>query len=799
MSVRARHEADFCSAELGWSRIHLTFLALLAILTLTAFFSSCSSISSSIPGQNSGSNSTVAVRVSPSEAQVASSETVQFTAAVSGTSNVAVVWSATGGTVSNTGLFTGSKTAASGTVTATSAADSKASAFATVTFARPANLSIVPPSLPAAQASAPYSASLHASGGTEPYKWAIASGSLPQGLTLTSSGAISGAATKPGSFPFSVKVSDSGSQSTSVTLSLQVTDGSGSNYTGFDGPAELPRSYMKTAMADSPAPGSIVPVNAGGDLQAALDRANCGDTIQLQAGAVFVGNFKLPALHCDDRHWIIIRTSTPDSALPPEGTRITPCYAGVASLPGRPSYNCSNPRKLLATIQINQSGLISGPILLLPGANHYRFVGLEITKAVGVAGTVNLIGMQDASLGAADHIIVDRSWIHGTAHDETRRGVALRSMSDVGIVDSYFTDFHCTAVSGTCVDSNAIGGGSGDYAQATWSIVNNFLEAAGECIFLGGAEATITPSDIEIRHNHFFKPLIWLKGAAGFVGGKENYPFVVKNHVEFKNGQRILLEGNIFENNWGGFSQNGHSIVLTPRNQYDAVKKTGVCPTCKVADITIRYSTISHVGAGFNLANVLTNGVPASPGGRYSIHDITVDDVEKTALNGGGGLFLIMSHWPDSALSNIQITHITAFPDPDGRILAIASPAAGPPMTGFVFTNNVVTVPKMPIFSADLGDLNCDTVSSPIQGLAACFPGYVFSNNVLIGSPAKYSSEWPAGNSFPSSVSSAGFVDYNNAVRGNYALSTDSPYKAKGGTDPGADINAINSAIAGVQ
>ena len=41
--------------------------------------------------------------------------------------------------------------------------------------------------------------------------------------------------------------------------------------------------------------GSIITVRAGGNFQAALDRAKPGDTIVLQAGAKFVGNFSLPS------------------------------------------------------------------------------------------------------------------------------------------------------------------------------------------------------------------------------------------------------------------------------------------------------------------------------------------------------------------------------------------------------------------------------------------------------------------------------------------------------------------------
>ncbi|HZP17352.1 MAG TPA: hypothetical protein VFB00_05270, partial [Terriglobales bacterium] len=86
----------------------------------------------------------------------------------------------------------------------------------------------------------------------------------------------------------------------------------------FDGPAELPRVYVRSALADTPAPGKVVTLRAGDDLQSAINQAGCGDRIQLQPGAVFTGTLHLPAKPCDDSHWIIIRTAAPDSSLPPE-------------------------------------------------------------------------------------------------------------------------------------------------------------------------------------------------------------------------------------------------------------------------------------------------------------------------------------------------------------------------------------------------------------------------------------------------------------------------------------------------
>jgi hypothetical protein len=300
---------------------------------------------------------------------------------------------------------------------------------------------------------------------------------------------------------------------------LIATAALGTNFAGagsFDGPAELPRIEVPSALADTPAPGTVIPVNAGGDLQAALNGAHCGDTITLQAGATYTKVVTLPAKPCDDQHWIILRTNAPDSALPPEGQRLTPCYAGVASLPNRPAYSCPNPRNVLAKLSHSVS-IGNGPILFASGANHYRLVGLEITRPADKASTVTLIAtVQDAP---ADHIIIDRCWIHGTAQDETRRGVGLRGVVNAAVVDSYLNDFHCTAFSGLCADSSDIGGGTGNLPSGAWKIENNFLEAAGENILLGGAPSTIVAADITIRRNHFYKVPQWQKGSPGFVGG----------------------------------------------------------------------------------------------------------------------------------------------------------------------------------------------------------------------------------------------------------------------------------------
>lgn len=567
-----------------------------------------------------------------------------------------------------------------------------------------------------------------------------------------------------------------------------------------DGPAQLPTACIYSALSGTPSPGNVVQLAAGANLQAALDAAQCGDTITLQAGATFTGSFTLPAKACDDQHWITIRTSAADSSLPPEGTRATPCNAGVTSLPGRPSLNCSTTQPVLATIA-NSTGVASGPIGFAPGANHYRLVGLEITRTQGTGGVTNLVAIRFK--GTADHIVIDRCWLHGTAQDDTGRGINLNGMTYVAAVDSFFSDFHCASAVGICSDAQAISGGGGPNPGGPYKIVDNFLEASTENILFGGGPATTTPGDIEIRRNHFFKPMIWKPGAPGYVGGPTGHAFTVKNHFELKNAQRVLFEGNVLENNWGGFSQSGFSILLTPKNQM--MNGSSVCPICQVTDVTIRYGTISHSGSGATLGTASSGngtGGNALAGARYSIHDITVDDIDGNKYNGGGTILLIVNTWPANVLNSVTINHITAVPVTNNHLATLQNNLSNPVMSGFNFTNNLMMAGRYPVWTAGGGASNCAFSNIPVISLGKCFVPYSFSSNAIIGSPAPFpASKWPLGNYFPANEGAVEFTNYNNGNGGDYHLLPSSPFKNKGtdGKDLGADMDAVMNAIAGVQ
>jgi hypothetical protein len=558
----------------------------------------------------------------------------------------------------------------------------------------------------------------------------------------------------------------------------------------FDGPAELPRVHLKTSLQDTPAPGKVVHVHAGEDPSQALSRASCGDTVELEAGATF-RQLQLPQKNCDDSHWIIVRTSAPDSKLPPEGTRLTPCYAGIASLAGRPSFSCDSAENVLSKIEFSSKGG-SGPVTIAPGANHYRLIGLEVTRAESPGTIHNLISPDN---GPADHLVFDRMWIHGTAQSETVRGLMLSHMRDVGVVDSYFSDFHCVAKSGTCTDSQAIAGGLGDDPMGPYKIENNFLEAAAECILFGGGGANATPSDIEIRRNHLFKPLIWMRGVHGFVGGTDGNAFIVKNLFELKNAERVLVEDNIMENTWGGFSQVGFAILLTPKNP-------GSCPGCKVRDVTIRYDRIAHCGAAMSIANGTSdNGLAAQEGGQYSIHDLVFDDMKYEECQGcNGDMFQITTSMRSPSgllLHAVSIRHVTLATNRARAGWIIAGPIGQKNMT---FQDNIVDAGTIGHANAGGGAAQCYFRQGIIKGvLDRCWSSYYFDHNIIMN--ANPAHNWPSGNWPIGGGEKVGFVNWRGGVAGDYHLTAQSKFKGKAsdGKDPGADMDLVNSRTSGVQ
>ncbi|XNL33356.1 autotransporter domain-containing protein [Xanthomonas phaseoli pv. dieffenbachiae] len=87
-----------------------------------------------------------------------------------------------------------------------------------------ATLVLRQPTLPAAVRGSAYSQVLTASGGIAPYRYSIASGTLPAGLTLASDGTLSGTPTVQGTSSFTIAVADAGNATATQAYTFTVND-----------------------------------------------------------------------------------------------------------------------------------------------------------------------------------------------------------------------------------------------------------------------------------------------------------------------------------------------------------------------------------------------------------------------------------------------------------------------------------------------------------------------------------------------------------------------------------------------
>ncbi len=295
----------------------------------------------------------------------------------------------------------------------------------------------------------------------------------------------------------------------------------------------------------------IIKVPPGGNVQAAIEKAESGDIVELQAGAVYSGTISLPNKPLTD--FVTIQSSVV-ADLPPD-KRVRPDQKAsmatiVAGILGRPAVSAAN------------------------GANHYRFIGIEFTAASSFYnyGLVTLGSGESQTAKLPHDIEIDRSYFHPYKTGVVRRGVALNSASTT-IKNSYFEGF----------------GYPGEEAQGIcgWTgtrnvhVINNYIEGGAENIMFGGADpdsADMIPIDIEVRGNHLNKPAEW------------NGKATVKTLFELKNAKRVQFINNLLTNNW-----KGSAFRITVRNQDNGA------PFSTIEDVVIKDNIIDRAGEGINI------------------------------------------------------------------------------------------------------------------------------------------------------------------------------------------------------
>ncbi len=494
---------------------------------------------------------------------------------------------------------------------------------------------------------------------------------------------------------------------------------------------ELPRAYVDTTYA--PPAGSTIAVGSGGNLQAAINAALPGDTIVLQAGAVFRGPFTLPDKGASNQ-WIYIQSSALAS-LPAPGNRVSP--ADAANMPA-----------------IVGTGTPVVALQTLARAHHYRFVGIEFRTDSGVftTGLVRVGSSAESSLAEQpNHIVFDRCYIHGDPAVGGRRGIVLNGASSA-VVDSYLSDWKEAGG-----DSQAVAGWNG---PGPFRIVNNHLEAAAENVMFGGADPSIaglTPADIEIRGNRFTKQVAWRPMA-----------WTVKNLLELKNARRILVEGNVFEYDWE--AAQSFAINIKSSNQ------DGTAPWSVTSDFTFRHNIVVHGPSAIKFCGRACDGAPTAQGRAFLVQNNLFHDIRSAAWGGAGVFLQTIQVTPDLTVNHNTVIH-------DGATFNGGDEGAGG-NTGFQFTDNIAQRGAFGFRGTSAGE--------GIDTLETYFPGSVFARNALAGASAGV---YPADNYFPAAFANLGFADlalgdYRLAAGSPYRNA------ASDGRDIGADIDAVNAATA---
>lgn len=317
-----------------------------------------------------------------------------------------------------------------------------------------------------------------------------------------------------------------------------------------------------------------IDVKAGQDLQAALDAAQPGDTLRLDAAGTWSADYLLPVKSGDTSGQITITTSNIET-LPLVGNRVTE------------EQSLAMPR-------------IKGHVKTMPRSAHYTFRGIRIEAYADyyTGGLVDFGGQginNDIVVNVAEDLprdfTIDRCWLQADPGWGGKRGI-YANCAGLVVKDSVVKDFFSDSQ-----DSQAIGCTNG---PGPFTIENCYLSATGENIMFGGACPAIPgliPSDITVRHCWLHKPESWraqkgqregqvsaprlklVRGRHGRPDRHSSYNYAVKNLFELKNAHNVRVEDCILEGCWHD-AQAGFAVQLTVR-------------TCEAGDYA--WATVSDV------------------------------------------------------------------------------------------------------------------------------------------------------------------------------------------------------------
>ncbi len=449
-------------------------------------------------------------------------------------------------------------------------------------------------------------------------------------------------------------------------------------------------------------------------------------------------------------------------------------------------------------------------LAVLPGASYYRLIGIEIVNVPTPATTgfremnyFNLVNVDQNS----DHILFDRDYIHGTGYpSKTDVGINLAGTNHA-VIDSYIDQINVWWTVGGPEDNGMgilIGYGPGPY-----KIQNNYIGAVGNSLFIAddgssGINLNTPPHDVEVIGNYFHvEPAFDDASPAGANGNH----YTDRNLLEFKYGQRWLIQGNIFDGIFASTQNEGVGITAGLR----PAAGDGPNTHTTLSDILIKDNIFRNCANGIDIFSSSGNPAEPEPAGaaRIKVQNNLFQYIDGSIQGQysadypagtmgfvfGGPTDVIFDHntmyrnhgdFPSLIISD-------SIDNQDGHNTSEF------PGVNFQFTNNVgnVTWDNCYGLVAQGGITGTAALNSLfVTRAASVAPSWVVQGNGFVQMSADANNScpalYPANNTWASNT--AGFA---NPIMGNYSLNA-SPFNGKAidGSDPGINSSELAAATA---